>query len=38
MFEQVFARVRALVDAACSGTFQGDAAGVDARIAYAGRT
>ena len=38
MFEQVFARVRALVDAACSGTFQGDAAGVDARVAYAGRT
>jgi uracil-DNA glycosylase family 4 len=38
MFEQVFARVRALVDADCSGTLQGDAAGIDARVAYAVRT
>jgi uracil-DNA glycosylase len=37
MFEQVFARVRALVDAASSAALQGDAAGVDGR-AYAGGT
>jgi hypothetical protein len=38
MFEQVFTGVRALVDAASSGILQGDAAGVAARGAFAGRT